>query len=180
MVDMISRRAFEAINLPLIQAMVEEIRRLGMHSIYYYCGDPKGKLDLLLETGADALSLEESKKGFYHRYPGLSGVCGWPLRPAGKPGCHPLYCRGQTKRSCARRSIGRSRPVGANRGRFVMSIRQPGDTRHIPERVRQYTDLTHALGENNPFRSLSFRAQRGIHAILCKYSHVYRWIGVCL
>jgi hypothetical protein len=36
----------------------------GLSAIHYFCGDPSGKWDRILALGADALSLEESKKGF--------------------------------------------------------------------------------------------------------------------
>ncbi|MFA6112041.1 MAG: uroporphyrinogen decarboxylase family protein, partial [Candidatus Latescibacterota bacterium] len=62
--DMIAPRAFARLNLPVLQELVAEIRAAGMQSIYYYCGDPRDRWDLLYAVGADALSLEESKKGF--------------------------------------------------------------------------------------------------------------------
>jgi len=62
--DMISPAAFESINAAYLRPLVAEIRRLGLKSIYYYCGDPAGKWDTILSVGPDALSLEESKKGF--------------------------------------------------------------------------------------------------------------------
>ena len=64
MTDMISPAAFARLSAPLTRQLVEEIRGAGMHSIYYFCGDPAGKWDQLLDAGADALALEESKKGF--------------------------------------------------------------------------------------------------------------------
>lgn len=142
MVDMISRKAFETINLPLIQALVSEIRRLGMHSIYYYCGDPKGKLDLLVETGADALSLEESKKGFtidiaeVARY--VNGRC------ALLGNLDAIHLLPEASEEELRREILRQVEAGwQNGGRFVMSIGSPVTPGTTPERVRRYTDLVH-------------------------------------
>lgn len=62
--DQIRPSAFERLCLPRIQALVTAVRAAGMQSIYYYCGDPNDRWDLLLASGADALALEESKKGF--------------------------------------------------------------------------------------------------------------------
>ena len=62
--DMISPAAYETLNLPYLQILTERIRDLGLKSVYYFCGNPGGKWDLIFQTGADALSLEESKKGF--------------------------------------------------------------------------------------------------------------------
>jgi len=64
MTDMVSPAAFESLCLPFVRRVVDEIRGAGMKSIYYYCGDPTDRWDLLFAAGADALSLEESKKGF--------------------------------------------------------------------------------------------------------------------
>ncbi len=145
MVDMISRRAFEAINLPLIQAMVEEIRRLGMHSLYYYCGDPKGKLDLLLATEADALALEESKKGFTID---IQAVAEFVDRRCALLGnLDAIHLLPETSEENLRLEISRQIQAGwRNGGRFIMSIGSPVTPGTSPKRVRQFTDLTHQLG----------------------------------
>jgi hypothetical protein len=145
MVDMISRRAFEAINLPLIQAMVEEIRRLGMHSIYYYCGDPKGKLDLLLETEADALALEESKKGFTIDIQAVAEFVNGRCALLGN--LDAIRLLPEANQEELRQEINRQIQAGwRNRGRFILSLGSPVTPGTTPERVRQYTDLTHKLG----------------------------------
>jgi hypothetical protein len=145
MVDMISRRAFEAINLPLIQAMVEEIRRLGMHSIYYYCGDPKGKLDLLLETGADALSLEESKKGFTIDIQAVAEFVNGRCALLGN--LDAIHLLPETSAEELSLEITRQIQAGwRNRGRFILSLGSPVTPGTTPERVCQYTDLAHTLG----------------------------------
>ncbi len=145
MVDMISRRAFEAINLPLIQVMVEEIRRLGMQSIYYYCGDPKGKLDLLLETERGCPRAGGEQKRLYDRYPGGSRICGWALCPAGKPGCHPPAAR------CQRGGAAPGdQPAGPGRlaqpGALHPVAWQPGDTWHHPSASAPICRLSAYLG----------------------------------
>ena len=145
MVDMISRRTFESINLPLIQAMVDEIRRLGMQSIYYYCGDPKGKLDLLLETGADALALEESKKGFTIDIQAVAETIDGRCALLGN--LDAIHLLPEASAEELRQEINRQIQAGwRNRGRFILSIGSPVTPGTTPARVRQYTDLTHGLG----------------------------------
>jgi hypothetical protein len=145
MVDMISRRAYEVLNLPLIQAMVAEIRRLGMHSIYYYCGDPKGKLDLLVETGADALALEESKKGFTIDIGEVAACLRGRCALLGN--LDAIHLLPGASEAELRREIERQIKAGRqNGGRFVMSIGSPVTPGTPPQRVRQYADLAHALG----------------------------------
>lgn len=145
MVDMISPAAYEQINLPLIQAMVAEIRALNMQSVYYFCGDPKGKLDLILATGADAVSLEESKKGFsidiveVAKY--VDGRCALlgnldaiNLLPAANE--HTL-----------RDALAYQIEAGwLNKGRFIMSVGSPITPGTSHQQVRLYTELTHELG----------------------------------
>lgn len=62
--DMISPESYKTLNLPLLQRLIQAIRDAGCRSIYYFCGNPAGKWDLIESVGADALSLEEGKKGF--------------------------------------------------------------------------------------------------------------------
>jgi hypothetical protein len=144
MVDMISRKAFESINLPLIQALVGEIRRLGMQSIYYYCGDPKGKLDLLIETGADALSLEESKKGFTIDIAEVAQFVDGRCALLGN--LDAIHLLPEASDEALRGEILRQVEAGwRNGGRFVMSIGSPVTPGTPPERVRRYTDLVHEI-----------------------------------
>lgn len=61
---MISPQAFTSLNLPFLHQLVEEIRAAGLKSTYSSCGNPAAHWERLLSVGADALALEESKKGF--------------------------------------------------------------------------------------------------------------------
>ncbi len=62
--DMISPQEYAVFSAPELRVVMEEIRRVGMRSIYYFTGSPAGKLDLILSLGADALAFEDPKKGF--------------------------------------------------------------------------------------------------------------------
>ena len=62
--DMLPPGLFERLNIDFVKMIIAEIRNAGMRSIHYFCGNPYGKLDLLLSANADAYSFEESKKGF--------------------------------------------------------------------------------------------------------------------
>ena len=62
--DMLSPVLFERLNIEFVKKIIIAIRNAGMRSIHYFCGNPHGKLDLLLSANADAYSFEESKKGF--------------------------------------------------------------------------------------------------------------------
>lgn len=64
MLDMISPEDYRELVLPGLRAITDAIRAEGMKSIHYFCGNPARHWDCLLDSGADALSLEEGKKGF--------------------------------------------------------------------------------------------------------------------
>jgi hypothetical protein len=145
MTDMISPELFESLNLPYLRRLTAEIRRLGLQSIYYYCGDPSGKWDLILDTGADALSLEESKKGFtidiadvVDHVRGRKAVLGNldAIRLLEKASEEELHAEIARQIEAGRR----------NRSRFIMSIGSPVTPDTPVSRVRLYCDLVHELG----------------------------------
>ena len=143
--DMISPAAFAALNVAYLRPLVEEIRAMGMKSIYYFCGDPAGKWELLLDVGADALSLEESKKGWVidiaevvARVRGRCAVLG-NLDAIGvlQDGAEPVL----------RAEVARQIAAGRRNGsRFIMSLGSPVTPGTPVERVRRYCNLVHELG----------------------------------
>jgi len=145
MSDMISPAAFAELNAPYVRRIVEEIRSLGMHSIYYYCGNPMDRLNLLLEVGADALALEESKKGFTIDIAGVAEVVQGRCALLGNldainllPHASADELRGEISRQVA---AGRR-----NKDRFVMSLGSPVTPGTTPERVREYCNWARELG----------------------------------
>ena len=145
MTDMVNPESFAAINVPRLRALIEAIREAGMRSIYYYCGDPAGKWDSILSVGADALSLEESKKGFsidiedvVERVQGRCTVLG-NLDAIG------VLQDGSDEELEA--EVGRQIRAGRRNGsRFIMSIGSPVTPATPVSRVRRYCDLVHELG----------------------------------
>ena len=143
--DSLSPAMFADMNLPLVRDVVEEIRSAGMKSIYYYCGNPNDRWEELFAPGADALSLEEGKKGWeidieevVEKADGRCSVLGNLdainlLEHGGED-----QLRGETARQMSARR--------ANGGRFVMSIGSPVTPGTPPERVRLYCDVTRELG----------------------------------
>ncbi len=144
--DLISPAAFAELNLPYLQELADAIRQEGMHSIYYYCGDPAGKWEHLLAVGADALSLEESKKGFcidiadvVERVAGRCAVLG---------NLDAIQVLQDGSEEALRAEIARQIAAGRrNGGRFVLSLGSPVTPGTPMERVRRYCDLAHELGE---------------------------------
>ena len=62
--DMISPAMYERFSLPYMKAMVDEIHRLKHKAIVIYFGGVMDRFELIAATGADALSMECSMKGF--------------------------------------------------------------------------------------------------------------------
>lgn len=145
MTDMLSPAAFARLNLPFVCQLVDEIRALGMKSIHYFCGDPSGKWDLLLQTGADALSMEESKKGFTVDIEDVVQRVNGRLTVLGNLDAVDVLEHGTEAE--LRAEIGRQIKAGRRNGsRFIMSIGSPVTPGTPPERVRLYCDLARDLG----------------------------------
>ena len=144
--DMISPSDFKSLNLPFLHSLVDEIRLLGMRSIYYFCGNPSGKWELLMDAGADALSLEEGKKGFEIDIENVVEIV---------DGRCTVLCNldaiGVLQNSTEeelRAEIRRQIAAGRNNnGRFIMSIGSPVTPGTPANRVRLYCDLVHELGK---------------------------------
>jgi hypothetical protein len=145
MTDMISPEAFASLNLPFLRPLIEEIHVCGMKSIYYYCGSPAGKWDLLLFAGADALSLEEGKKGFEIDISELAANLNGKCALLGNLDSIGILQNGSERD--LRAEINRQIAAGrANKSRFIMSIGSPVTPATPVERVRLYCDLVHDFG----------------------------------
>jgi uroporphyrinogen decarboxylase len=56
--DLVSRQHFADFALPYLQMLITDIRSKGSHTLLHVCGDTSDKLDLLVETGADCVSID--------------------------------------------------------------------------------------------------------------------------
>ena len=142
---MISPQAFARLNVPFARQLVDEIRRLGMESIYYFCGNPAGKWDLLLSIGADAFSLEESKKGFTIDVADVVDRVGGRCAVLGNLDAVGILQDGSEDE--LRAEVARQIAAGRRNGsRFIMSIGSPVTPGTPVERVRLYRDMVLELG----------------------------------
>jgi uroporphyrinogen-III decarboxylase len=143
--DMVGPEAFESLNVRFLRPLVQEIRAAGMHSIHYFCGNPKGKWDQLLAVGADAIALEESKKGFEIDIEDVVDVVQGRMAVLGNLDAIGILQDGSEQELAA--EIDRQVRAGRrNKGRFVMSIGSPVTPATPVERVRRYCDLVHHIG----------------------------------
>jgi hypothetical protein len=143
--DMICPEAFAKLNVPYVSELIDEIRSLELKSIYYFCGNPAGKLDLLLATGADGLAFEESKKGFVLDIENIARkVHGKRTILGNLDAIHLLPSADeQALRAGIQRQIDAARENG---NRFILSLRSPVTPGTSVERVQLYLRLGRKLG----------------------------------
>lgn len=145
--DMISPDHYARLHLPHLRRLTSGVRAAGMFSVFYYCGNPNDRLPLLLDAGADALSLEESKKGFRIDIAELAEAVDGRVALLGNLDAIALLEHGSE--AGLRAEIGRQLQAGRrNRSRFIMSLGSPVTPGTSPARVRLYCDLVHELGQS--------------------------------
>ena len=143
--DMISPGAFAALNFPFLRELVQAIHASGLKSIYGYCGDPKGKWEHLLGVGADALALEESKKGFTIEIEEVVARVQGCCTLLGNLDSIGVLQNGTEAE--LRAEIARQIAAGRRNGsRFIMCTGSPMTPGTPAQRVRLYCDLVHELG----------------------------------
>lgn len=149
--DMVSPTHYATFNLPYLRQLTDAARGWGIHTFHYFCGNPAGKWDLILDTGADALALEESKKGFDIDIEDVVSR----VRRQSPPGRQMVVLGNldavgileQGDEAALRAEIKRQIAAGRrNGGRFVMSLGSPVTPDTPASRVRLYCDLAHELG----------------------------------
>ncbi len=145
MTDVISPEAYASVSLPYVQRVVEAIRGLGMVSIYCFLGNPAGKWEQILASGADALALEESKKGWTIDIQEVAERLDGRCTLLGNLDAMHLLPHGSEAE--LRAEIARQIAAGRhNHSRFIMCIGSPVTPETPVERVRLFCDLAHELG----------------------------------
>jgi len=136
----ISREQYTKFVYPYTKRIIDEIRRLGGKSIYYFCGDVGDRLDLVVESGPDSVSLEESKKNFEIDIAWVDEVVGGRCCILGNLDSIGVLQNGD--REALRSEIRRQIEVGRGHGKFVMSLGSPVTPKTTVQRVRDYVDIT--------------------------------------
>jgi len=143
--DMISPADYVSLSLPFVRELTEEIRKLGLKSIYYYCGSLDGRLEHILSAGADALAFEESKKNFEINIESIVSQVNGRCTVFGNLDAVRILQNGS--RAQLESEIKRQIDAGRrNNGKFVMSIGSPVTPSTPINRVRQYIDFVHEYG----------------------------------
>jgi len=144
MSDMISPAQCRDFSLAYVRRVVEAVQAAGMLAVHYYCGRPDDRWEYLLDTGADALSLEEGKKGFEVDIMQVAELVDGRLALLGNIDAYGVLERGSD--AALRAEIAHQIEAGRrNRNRFVVSIGSPVTPGTPLQRVRRYCDLVHEL-----------------------------------
>jgi hypothetical protein len=138
--DQIGPERLRRYHLPHLRALTDAIRAAGMASVHYFCGNPWPAFDVLLDSGADALGLEESKKGFSIDIDDVVDRVAGRMAVLGNLDAIELLEQGSTAELEA--EITRQRAAGRrNGGRFIMSLGSPVTPGTSVARVREYAAL---------------------------------------
>jgi len=142
--DMLDPGSFSRLDAGPVAALVREIHARGLAAIHYFCGDPSGKWDAILSTGADALSLEESKKGFTIDIDEVVERAAGRTYVLGNLDAITLLEHGSDAE--LEREVGRQVRAGRrNGGRFIVSTGSPVTPGTTLARVRRFLELARSL-----------------------------------
>lgn len=142
--DIISPDMFKDFSIAYMLPLIEEIRRLGLKSIYYYTGNPARKLELIIGSGADAIAFEESKKGFDTDMIEIADAVKGRSALLGNIDSISVMQDGSDDELKAE-ILRQLDSAKMNKNRFVMSIGSPLTPSTSVDKVRLYCDLVHGL-----------------------------------
>jgi uroporphyrinogen-III decarboxylase len=144
--DLVSPETYASLSLTYLQQLVEGIHSSGLSAILYFCGDPSGKLELILKAGCDAVGFEESKKDFQIDIEKLTEQISGRCALLGN--IDAVQIVGQGSEQQLRAEISRQIQAGCRNGnRFIISCGSPITPATSIERVCLYLHLTRELGE---------------------------------
>lgn len=144
--DLISHDTYASRNLPYLQQLIEAIHASGLSAIFYFCGDPAGKIELILRAGCDAVGFEESKKGFEIEVESLVGQINGSCALLGNIDAIEIVERGAEAE--LRTEIARQIQAGRHNGcRFITSCGSPLTPSTPIERIQAYLNLARETGD---------------------------------
>jgi hypothetical protein len=143
--DLIDPESYAYLSLPYLQQLVEGIHASGLSGILYFCGDPSGKLELIIRAGCDAVGFEESKKGFQIDIEKLTEQINGGCALLGNIDAVQIVEQGRVEQ--VRAEISRQIQAGCRNGnRFITSCGSPITPATSIQRIRLYLGLARELG----------------------------------
>jgi len=142
--DMISQKMYERFVLPYEEQLFSQLRRMGLKTILYFCGDVMPRLTALRQLPIDALMVEESKKTFTIDIEEVRATIGPDLCLLGNIDSYAMVQKG-TRAELSAEVARQIRVAGADGG-FILGVGSPLPLDTPPERAdllvrfaRQYT-----------------------------------------
>jgi uroporphyrinogen-III decarboxylase len=142
--ELLSPAQYERFALPYTREVVREIRAHGLVSIVYYFGSAMDLLSQIAETGADAVLVECSMKGYENDIGRIAERVGGRVSLFGN--IDPVWVleRGSDER--LEREVRRQLAAGRQARGFLLSTGSPVTPDTPLARVRQYLELGERLG----------------------------------
>jgi len=141
--DTISLEHFRQLIQPFSEQNFDKSRQHGLKSIHYMCGDLRDRLEDMVSSGPDCISLEESKKNFTIDLQWVNQVVDGRVCILGNLDAVNILQNGTEKQLEA--EIKRQVTVGREHGKFIMSLGSPVTPQTNIDRVKKYISLTKKL-----------------------------------
>jgi hypothetical protein len=131
--DMISPRMYEHFVLPYEELLFAQLRRIGLKTILYFCGDVLPRLPSLCQLPIDALMVEESKKSFVIDIDQVRATVGPDLCLMGNVDAYGMVEKATEAELAA--EVARQVRVAGGEGTFIVGLGSPLTLTTPPERV---------------------------------------------
>ncbi len=131
--DILSPRMYERFVLPYEERLFEQLRRMGLKSILYFCGDVMPRLSALRQLPIDALMVEESKKNFVIEIGEVRASVGPDLCLMGNVDAYGIAEKAAEAEVAA--EVARQVRTAGCDGAFVVGLGSPVTLTTPPERV---------------------------------------------
>ncbi len=131
--DMISPAAYERFVLPYEERLFSQLRRMGLKTILYFCGDVMPRLPALCRLPIDALMVEESKKNFIIDIGEVRAAVGSDLCLLGNIDSYAVVQKGTEAALAA--EVARQIQVAGADGAFIVGVGSPLPLDTPPERA---------------------------------------------
>lgn len=142
--DMISPAHYERFSLPYVREMVREIHRLGHKAILIYFGGIADRLDLIATTGADALSMETSMKGYVNDIGDIAARLGDRMALFGN--LDPVWVLEKGSEAELEAEIVRQVDAGRRARGFLVCTGSPVTPATPLDRIHRFLELGRSLG----------------------------------
>lgn len=141
--DMISPAMYEKFSLPYLTRTVKEVQRLGKKAIVIYFGGIADRVEQIISTGADALMMETSMKGYVNDYDEIAGKLKGRMALFGN--IDPVGTLEYGTEEELYSKVAKQVNQGRKYGKFVSCTGSPITPRTPVSRIRKFIDLAHEL-----------------------------------